>query len=175
MAVSDQLRDRLSALTPREKRFLFVGAIVLALFVLYLLLQGDGEGSSDGVELTAAPPPPTALPVSSARPLMGPQPMPPPSGSSAPPIPISPLPAAASGDPASVSGLVLKGVFGGGPGGGAALIATEPGSQHLVRVGRQVIPGVTLKEVGMNYALLETASGDLRMGFSASPAPSPDQ
>jgi general secretion pathway protein C len=62
--------------------------------------------------------------------------------------------------------LLLQGVMGGGPGGGAAIIAFPDGSHRLVRVGREFLPGVTLKEVALRHVILATAGGDMRLEFN---------
>jgi general secretion pathway protein C len=139
------LRDRIAALTPRERRFLAAGALALALFLAYLLWpSGDG----DDVELADAPPP-------AAQPVFVPPPVAP------PPMPVAPvLPQA---DASAAAGLVLRGVMGGGPSGGAAIIAFPDGSQRVVRVGREFLPGMTLRGIGVNYAIASTVGGNIRM------------
>jgi type II secretory pathway component PulC len=144
------LRQRLAALTPRERAFLGVGAAAFLAFLLYLMLRGGEEGP---VELTMQPPPPApvAAPVSYAPP-------PPP-----PPAPIQPAQPAAS-----ATGLTLIGVFGGGPGGGAAVIGMKGGVQRTIPVGRQFQPGLTLKAVGIDYVILGSASGDQKLELGKS-------
>jgi general secretion pathway protein C len=139
------LRDRLAALTPRERRFLVSGALALLIFVAYLLWP---SGEDDEVELAEAPPP-------AAQPVFVPPPVAP------PPMPAAPmLPQA---DSTAAAGLVLRGVMGGGPRGGAAIIGFPDGSQRVVRVGREFLPGMTLRGIGVNYAIASSGSGVLRM------------
>jgi general secretion pathway protein C len=145
---SGKVRHRLAALTPRERRFLAAGAITLILFALYLLWP---SANSSGVEIAEAPPPATAPPVAPAPP--------PPPVMSPPPM----APAAPQADPGAVAGLILRGVMGGGPSGGAAIVAGADGAQRVVRVGRDLAPGLTLRQVGVNYAIASSAGGDIRL------------
>jgi type II secretory pathway component PulC len=139
------IRQRLAALSRRERVFLGAGAAVLLGFLLYLMLR---NGTSDEpVELTAPPPPPpapVAAPVTYAPP---------------PPPPATMQPAASAG------GLMLIGIFGGGPGGGAAVIAMPDGVQRTVPVGREFQPGLTLKAVGIDHVILGSPSGDQKLEF----------
>jgi membrane-associated protease RseP (regulator of RpoE activity) len=139
------LRERIAALTPRERGFLAAGALALLVFLAYLLWP---SGDDDDVELAEAPPP-------AAQPAFVPPPMVP------PPMPAAPaLPQADSG---AAAALVLRGVVGGGPRGGAAIIGFPDGSQRVVRVGREFLPGMTLRGIGVNYAIAASGSGLLRM------------
>jgi general secretion pathway protein C len=150
-AAPTALGERLAALSPREKKLLAVAAIMLVVTLLFLLIGSGGEEEGGGgVELAQAPPA-----------SLSPAPPPP---SFAPPPPVAP--AGPSVNSTDVSGLVLRGVLGGGPNGGAAILASADGGQRLVRVGRPVLPGVTLKEVGIRHALLSTPSGDMRLEFN---------
>lgn len=137
------LRQRLAALTPRERLLLGVGAAAFLAFLLYLMLHGGG-GSDEPVELTASPPPPApiAAPVSYVP----------------PPAPIQPVQPTAS-----AAGLMLIGLFGGGPGGGAAVIAMADGVHRTIPVGREFQRGMTLKSVGIDYVILGSASGDQKL------------
>jgi type II secretion system protein C len=155
--------QRLAALSPRERLFLAGGLAALLVFLVYLLMPAAAE-------------PPVELGEEAALPAPAFAPTPPPPAASAPPPPAAP--------PASVAGLVLHGVLGGGPGGGAAIIRFPDGSQRAVRVGREFLPGLTLREVGLRHALIATSGGDMRLEFnkpaeavagaaSASAAPSP--
>lgn len=145
--------DRWAALTPRERRLLIAGGAALLLFLLYLIVRGfSGEDARGGVELAdQAPVPPPAGPAPAV------------------PLPVQPPVAAPAVPAADVSSLVLTGVIGGGPGGGAAVVATPQGPQRLVRVGSRALPGATLREVGPNYALFTTASGDVRLELRQAP------
>jgi general secretion pathway protein C len=139
------LRERILALSPRERRFLAAGALALLLFVIYLLWpSGDGEE----VELTESPPP-AAPPVY----------VPPPPA----PTPVSAPPALPQADSSAAAGLVLRGVMGGGPSGGAAIIGFPDGSQRVVRVGRELMPGMILREIGVRHAIASSGGGDLRL------------
>jgi hypothetical protein len=155
------LRGRIAALTPRERRFLVAGALALLAFLAYLLwASGDpepAEPAPEAVELVAAPPPvaPPA-PIVSA------------------PIAAPPPPQAA---PGAAPGIGLRGVMGGGNSGGAAIFGMADGSQRVVRVGREIVPGLTLRQVGVHYAIASSPSGELRFqlngagGIMAAPAP----
>ncbi len=138
--------DRLAALNPRERKFLAVGGLVVLLFLAYLLLAGLGE--EPAVELAAVPPPPAPAPI---------QPAPLPVVMAAPPPPAVAAPSA------TTAGMVLQGVSGGGPGGGAALFQFPSGGQRLVRIGREIVPGMLLKGVGPTFALASSAGVDLRL------------
>lgn len=135
------LQRRLAALTPRERVFVGLGAAALLLFLLYLMLRGEEEP----VVLAEAPPQmaaPVAPPVTYAP---APQPV---------------QPAAPS---ASAAGMLLIGVFGGGPGGGAAVMTLADGTQRSIRAGREFQPGLTLKQIGLNHVIIASAGGDLRL------------
>jgi general secretion pathway protein C len=142
------LRQRLAALTPRERAFLGVGAAAFLAFLLYLMLRGGEEGP---VELTAQPSPPAPV----AAPLSYTPPPPPP-----PVQPVQPT--------GSATGLTLIGIFGGGPGGGAAVIGMEGGVQRTVPIGRELQPGLTLKAVGIDHVILGSASGDQKLELGKS-------
>lgn len=138
-----QIAIRFAALNPRERRFLIAGAAALAAFLLYLLLP---EGVEPGGELAGE----------AAR---GPVPAFHPPAAPTPAIPSPPSPAAPA---ASLSGLVLRGVLGGG----AAIIGFPDGNQRSVPVGREFLPGVTLKEVALRHVILATISGESRLEFN---------
>jgi type II secretory pathway component PulC len=138
------IREYWDALSLRERRMVALLAVAILLFVLYLLTRGDG--AEEPVELVQAPPPVVAAPAPVAY-------TPP-----APPVAVVPAPA-----PAQVGSLLLVGVFGGGPGGGAAILQGADGSQRLVRVGRDVQPGLSLRSVGLNHVVVGGPGGDLRL------------
>lgn len=139
------LRDRLAALTARERRFIAAGALALLIFLAYLL-----RPSADGEDVELAEAPPTAQPA-----------FVPPPVASVPPAPAPPaLPQA---DSSAAAGLMLRGVMGGGARGGAAIIGFPDGTQRVVRVGREFLPGMTLRGIGVNYAVASSGSGMLRM------------
>ncbi|HEX8443265.1 MAG TPA: hypothetical protein VF631_06435 [Allosphingosinicella sp.] len=147
------LRDRLAAFTPRERLFLLVGGLVLTSFLVWLFfLRGGGE--DDPVLLADAPPPPAAI---------APPPVQPISVTPPPPLPVVTAPAAAGG---SGAGLSLQGVSGGGPSGGAALIQYQAGTQRLIRVGREIAPGMMLKSVGPTYAIASSGGGEVRLDLN---------
>jgi hypothetical protein len=133
------IREYWDALSLRERRMVALLAVAILLFVLYLLTRGDG--AEEPVELVQAPPPVVAAYTPPA-----------------PPVAVVPAPA-----PAQVGSLLLVGVFGGGPGGGAAILQGADGSQRLVRVGRDVQPGLSLRSVGLNHVVVGGPGGDLRL------------
>ena len=169
-ASSIPLRDRLAALSPRERKFLFVGGVALLLFLVFLLLPSSDE-EEPGVELADAPP----------AAAVAPPPAPPPA-SFALSTPPPPPPPAAIAAPGTGAAMVLRGVMGGGPSGGAAIFAMPDGSQRLVRIGREIQPGMTLTGIGISHATLSSGGGALRMELNkpgavpvaqAAPTPAP--
>lgn len=137
------IATRLAALDPRERRFLIVGAAAMLAFLVYLFLPAGSPAPVSEEPRDGAPPPAPAFHQ--------------PSPEAAPPAPPAPA--------ASLSGLVLRGVLGGGPRGGTAIIGLSDGSQRSVPVGRQVLPGVTLKEVALRHVILATSLGESRLEF----------
>jgi len=75
----------------------------------------------------------------------------------APQLPVSMAPVA------SVDGLILYGIGGGGPRGRAALLGTAGGGQRMVPAGKEYRPGLRVREVGADYVLLASAAGDMRL------------
>ncbi len=98
-----------------------------------------------------APPPPEARP---------------PAASPAPPAMAAPAPAP------DASQLRLAGLLATG-----AIIGTAGGNQRFVPLGRDVVPGLTLRRVELHHAILASAGGEVRLGFDgaaqsgAAPAP----
>jgi hypothetical protein len=78
----------------------------------------------------------------------------------------APLPQAAPAPapiPGSALGLILYGVSGGGSTELAAIIGSASGGQRLVRMGKDFQPGLTLTEVGPDYAVLVTGGQPARL------------
>lgn len=145
----------LARLSRREKQMLLgCGACVL-LFCLYMFGPTDAQ---PGVELAAAPPPASAAPAP-------PQPPSPPTVAARPAVAPPASPPAASAD-----GVVLKGVLGGGPRGGSAILLLPSGVQRRVPIGREVMPGVTLKAVEIGHAVLVGADGEKRIELASGAA-----
>lgn len=132
----------LKALSRRERILLAGGGAAVIAFIAYMMLRPGAEAPAEEDILVLSPP-----------------------SAVAPPLP-APPPVAQPVASASVDGLMLQGVMGGGPGGGAAIIAFPDGSHRLVRVGREFLPGVTLSEVGLRHVVLATAGGAMRLEFN---------
>jgi general secretion pathway protein C len=125
-------------LSLREKRLIQGAGILVILFLLYLLfLRGGSEPA-----VTMARPEPQALP----------QAMPPPPAAVVPAPPPAP-----AGD---ISGLRLHGLLASG-----AVIGFPSGRQRLVPVGRDALPGLTLRRIEQNAAVFDSGGGELRLGF----------
>jgi hypothetical protein len=142
-------------LARREKLFLAVGGAAVLAFLVYMLPAGSEEA---GVELARAP-------------AASPAPVPPPVGSAPAAAPAPPAAPAASPD-----GLALTGVFGGGPRGGSVIFRPASGQERKVPIGREVVPGLALKSVGLSHAVLAGTGGALRFEIGrsgASPTPDP--
>lgn len=91
--------------------------------------------------------PPPDAPVAARAPLARPPAPPPP-----PPLPATPAPDA--------SGLRLYGLLATG-----AILGFADGSQRFVSVGREALPGLTLRRIEQNHAILASAGGETRLGF----------
>ena len=76
--------------------------------------------------------------------------------STAPPVPQAPP----APPPADASQLRLYGVMGGG-----AVIGLADGSQRYVPLGREVLPGLTLKRLEVHHAVLDSGGTEIRLGF----------
>jgi len=76
----------------------------------------------------------------------------------APPLPPPPMPVAAP--TADLSQLRLYGVMGGG-----AVIGMADGTQRFIALGREIIPGVTLRRVELHHAVFAAAASEVRLGF----------
>lgn len=137
----------------REKR-LIQAAVVLAILVLVSLLMRGGGSSAP------APEPDRVMPVSTPAP--APQALP------ATPLPVAPAPAPPPVQVADASQLKLYGLLASG-----AVIGYANGGQRLVQVGREALPGLTLVRVEQNFAILQGAGGELRLGFDGVAAASP--
>lgn len=126
-------------LSLREKRLIQGAGIAIIAFLLYLLLLRGG--------------PDTVIPVARTEPPAAPVPMAPP----APPVAVATPPPAPAGD---ISGLRLHGLLASG-----AVIGFPSGRQRLVPVGREALPGLTLRRIEQNAAVFDSAGGELRLGF----------
>jgi type II secretory pathway component PulC len=76
-----------------------------------------------------------------------------------PPSPVAPAGALSAAPPTNI---MLFGVSGGGPAGRAAILGGANGGQRVVAVGRDYL-GMTVKEVGLDYAVLSGPGGDVRL------------
>ncbi|MBV8972583.1 MAG: hypothetical protein JO290_09865 [Sphingomonadaceae bacterium] len=126
----------------------------MAVLILYLLTRGEGSAprpeplpaDAPATVETAPPPPMAALPP----------PMP-------APLATAPVVAAPS---SSASQLRLVGILASG-----ALIAMADGTQRFVPVGREIVPGVTLRGVDVHEAILATPGGEIRLPLDVGPPP----
>lgn len=127
-----------SGLSERDKRALQWGGAAIAILLLYLLLRGGGSG-------------PPAEPVQPDVPATMPA-GPPPVVAVAAPVAVVPA--------ADVSQLRLFGLLSHG-----AVIGMADGTQRFIPIGREIVPGVTLRGVEVHHAILATGSGQVRLGF----------
>ncbi|QLC24829.1 hypothetical protein HFP57_07160 [Parasphingopyxis algicola] len=131
--------DRNAATSPRRLAILVGGGAIALLLLLWLFSGDDAARPADT-------PPPAAAPA-------------------APPIPPSAVaPPLASGS-ASVAELRLHGVMGSGEA-AAAIVSTGAGPQRLVRVGRDVAPGVPLLAVAGDHILVRERGREVRLAFA---------
>jgi hypothetical protein len=140
-------------LSDRDRRALLWGGGAIAVLLLYLLLRGGDSGpraepvQPEVVASTPAPEQPVtyAIPVEPTV--------------VAAPVAVAPAAAVPVTD---VSQLRLFGLLSRG-----AVIGMADGTQRFVPVGREIIPGVTLRGVDLHHAILATPSGEVLLGFDA--------
>ncbi len=77
-----------------------------------------------------------------------------------PPPPVAAAPVAPAPTPPP-EGLRLHGVTGAG-----AIIAMADGSQRLVMIGREIVPGVRLQSVAVDHAILQSGASRYRLDFA---------
>lgn len=129
--------DRDAESSPRRLAIL-IGTGLAALLLLLWLFSGDDFSARDAAQ--PAPAPSAAPPaVSASEPVATPT--------------------------ASVAELRLHGVMGTGEG-GAAIVSTGAGPQRLVRVGRDVVPGVPLLAVAADHILVRESGREVRLAFA---------
>ncbi|MGP1353440.1 MAG: type II secretion system protein N [Parasphingopyxis sp.] len=132
--------DRDAETSPRRLAILIAGGVV-ALLLLLWLFRDDPPVSADTERDPAAAPPvatPAPAPVETASPV-------------APAV--------------SVAALRLHGVMGTGED-GSAIVSDGAGPQRLVRVGRDVLPGVPLLAVAADHILIRENGREVRLAFS---------
>jgi hypothetical protein len=155
-----------SGLSRRDKRALSGGSGVIAILLLYLLLRGGDPGpraeplpgdtvatvtvDQPATYATPAQPPVVAVPVAIAPVTVA-------------PVVAAPVAVAPNGD---ASQLRLYGVLSRG-----AVIGMPDGTQRFVPIGREILPGVTLRGVDLHHAILATAGGEVRLGFDIAAQP----
>lgn len=132
---------------PAEPRtrplFLAIGGGVILLLLIYLVV-GPARNKDSAPASVSAPPATAPVPAAPPGPLAAP--------AVAPPA-------------ASPQGLVLRGVAGSG-----AIIGYPDGSQRLVAIGREALPGLTLIAVRPNEAVLRGGGAEYRLGFTGAEA-----
>lgn len=122
-------------------------AIIVAIGAIALLLtmwMFSGEESVPDAPPPSAPPPAVAPPTA------------------------APAPVAEQTPVASASQITLHGVSGMGENGGA-IVSVGGTTQRLVRVGRDIIPGVPLIAVAANHIMVRERGQDVRIAFPDSP------
>ena len=126
----------MSRLELRDGRLLMAGVVAAAAMLLSLLAPRTGE------------------PNSTIKILRPPQHQ----ASTAAPISAPTVRAPASAP--STEGLRLFGLLGGG-----AIIGLPEGGQRLVRIGREVLPGLRIERIEQHHVILVSIAGETRLGF----------
>ena len=125
-----------------DRRFWAAGAIPAAALLFYFFAAGPAEPVSS-VEIV--------LPHEREA-------------ATAPAAPAVPVPTPAPAP--SADGLRLFGLLGRG-----AIIALPDGSQRFVRVGRDVLPGLSVARIEQHHVILASAGGEMRLGFDGAARP----
>jgi len=134
-------------LSDRDRRALLWGGGVIAVLLLYLLLRGGDSGPpAERVQADIAATMPADQPATYATPVQ-------------PPVVVAPVPVVTAPS-VDASQLHLYGILSRG-----AVIGMADGTQRFVPVGREIMPGVTLRGVDVHQAILATPSGEVRLGF----------
>lgn len=129
-----------NAETSPRRLAIVIGGGIAALLLLLWLFSGDDASSSETAPTARTPAP-----------------------SVSPPNATTPPPAAPMA--ASVAELRLHGVMGTGED-GAAIVSTGAGPQRLVRVGRDVVPGIPLLAVAGDHILVRESGREVRLAFA---------
>jgi hypothetical protein len=168
------------SLSDRDRRALGWGAPVVLALVLYLAFRGGGSSAPADRDRNVATDAPATMSAPGAGPLTpatyaGPAAQAAPALAPATPVPngavvVAPPPAAVPVQQPAGEGAPqfrLLGVLGSG-----AVIGMADGTQRFVPIGREIVPGVVLRGVDVHHAILQTAAGEVRLGFDAGdPAP----
>lgn len=133
--------DRDAETSPRRLAIL-IGAGLAALLLLLWLFSG---GDSPPREAARPAPVPSPGPAAASAPAPAPPPDAPPTG--------------------SVAEIRLHGVMGTGDD-GAAIVSTGAAAQRLVRIGRDVVPGVPLLAVAADHILVRENGREVRLAFA---------
>ena len=142
----------------REKRLIQVAMALAILVLISLLLRGGG----DDAPVPGAVPAPVSAPVRATY--AGPSP----ATYASPPPSVVAAPMASPSLSADASQLKLYGLLASG-----AVIGYANGGQRLVPVGREALPGLTLIRVEQNFAIFQSAGGEVRLGFDGIAAAGP--
>jgi hypothetical protein len=156
------------SLSRRDKRALSGGGGVIAVLLLYLLLRGgDSSPPAEPLPRDSAATVIVDQPATYATPVQQPiAAVPVAVAPAVAPVAAAPVAVAPNGD---VSQLRLFGVLSRG-----AVIGMPDGTQRFVPIGRQILPGVTLRGVDLHHAILATPGGEIRLGFDiAAPSQAP--
>lgn len=129
----------LRALNRRAKIFVAVGALAILLFAAWLAI-----GRADPAPAAPPAPGPAALSEAASRP--------------EPITAAAPAPAAPSAD---LSRLGLAGIMGSG-----AILIFPDGVQRAVPLGREFLPGVTLRKLEVSHVVLAVAGDELRLDLN---------
>jgi len=139
-------------LSLREKRLIQAAGASILLFLLYLFFFRGG----------AAPVAPIVQPAPRDVPVPA-----------SPPVAV--VPSAVPAPAADLSSLRLHGLLASG-----AVIGFPGGQQRLIPIGRDALPGLTLRRIEQSHAVFESAAGETRLGFDGpaqavpgAPAPVP--
>jgi hypothetical protein len=133
------MRSTTMPVNDRDKRALLWGGTAIAILLLYLLMRGGSPAApAEPVQADVPATMPAAPPpiMAVAAPVMGP----------APAVDVSQL---------RLFGLLSRG----------AVIGMADGTQRFIPIGREIVPGVTLRGVEIHHAILATGAGEVRLGF----------
>jgi len=78
------------------------------------------------------------------------------------PQPSRPAPSPPLAQAPDVSGLKLYGLLASG-----AIVGVGNGNQRLILIGRDALPGLTLRRIEQEHAVFASAAGEVRLGFDA--------